>query len=109
MSYRCPLALAGPLLLAMALASYADEVFSFAAVKQMAQRNAAVAHQPPRRVSEPFLKLDYDKFRLIAARNENALWRDARLPFWAEFFSAGFIYEYPVEINVVDKVGKVTA
>jgi glucans biosynthesis protein len=108
MSYRCPLVLAAPLLFAMALASQADEVFSFATVKQMAERLAAVAHEPPRRAAEPFLKLDYDSFRLIAARHENALWRDVRLPFWAEFFSAGFIYEYPVEINVTGKAGNVT-
>jgi glucans biosynthesis protein len=108
MPYRCSFPLAGLQLLLVALASQADEVFSFAAVKQMANQMASVAHQPPRRVAAPFLKLDYDKYRLIAPRHDTALWRDAHLPFWAEFFLAGFIYEYPVEINVVDKAGKVT-
>src|SRR4051812_24048582 len=108
MTYRCPLMLAGPLILAMALASQADDVFSFAAVKQLANQMASVAHQPPRRVADPFLKLNYDKYRLIAPRHDTALWRDERLPFWAEFFLAGFIYEFPVEINVVDRAGKVT-
>jgi glucans biosynthesis protein len=108
MSYRCPLTLAGLLLFTTPLASQADDVFSFATVKQMAERLALDAHRPPQRTAEPFLKLNYDKYRLIAPRHDTALWRDAQLPFWAEFFSAGFIYEYPVEINVVDKAGKVT-
>ena len=30
------------------------------------------------------------------------------MPFTVEFFSAGYIYEYPIEINTVDAAGKVT-
>ena len=109
MFYRCPLALAGPLLLVMVSATYADERFSFATVKQMAERLAGAPHTPPRRAADAFLKLDYDKYRLIAARHENALWRDDKLPFWVEFFAAGFIYEYACEISTVDAAGKVTS
>jgi glucans biosynthesis protein len=93
----------------MSVASQAEEGFSFASLKRMATELASVQHQPPKRVSEPFLKVDYDGYRMIAARHENALWRDVNLPFFAEFFSAGYIYEYPVEINTVDSTGKVTA
>jgi len=90
------------------IAGRGEEAFSFATLKHRAEALALEQHQPPQRASEPFLKLDYDGYRLIAARHENALWRDIQLPFLAEFFSAGFIYEYPVEINTVDTPGKVT-
>jgi glucans biosynthesis protein len=75
----------------------------------MAEALAAVPHQPPQRTSEAFLKLDYDAYRMIAAERNNALWRDAQLQFWAEFFPAGFIFEYPVEIYTVDEAGNATA
>jgi len=86
----------------------ADDTFNFAALKQQAQKLASVPHVPPTRVAEPFLKLDYDGYRLIAAERNNALWRNAQLPFWAEFFPAGFIFEYPVEIKTVDQAGHVS-
>jgi glucans biosynthesis protein len=85
----------------------AEATFNFAALKQQAQTLASAPHVPPKRVTEPFLKLDYDGYRLIAAERNNALWRDGQLPFWTEFFPAGFIFEYPVEVNTVDKAGHV--
>src|SRR5690242_8546446 len=91
-------ALAAPL---MTVFAHAEEPFGFEAVKERAKALAAEAHHPPERAAEPFLKMDYDAYRMIAAERNNALWRDGQLPFWAEFFPAGFIFEYPVEINTV--------
>jgi len=109
MLYRYAVALAAVLVLwPTTVASNAEEAFSFATLKRLAEETASVQHQPPKRASEPFLKLDYDGYRLIAARHENSLWRDINLPFLAEFFAGGYIFEYPVEINTVDAAGKVT-
>ena len=92
---------------ALAPAGRAGESFSFAEIRLLAQALAAEPQAPPKRVAEPFLKLDYDVYRLIAPRHENAQWRDADLPFWVEFFPAGFIFEYPIEVNLVDRAGRV--
>jgi periplasmic glucans biosynthesis protein len=44
-------------------------------------------------------KLDYDKFREIRFRHDQALWSADKLPFVIEFFHPGYIYEEPVHIN----------
>jgi len=43
--------------------------------------------------------LDYDKFREIEFRHDQALWAADELPFRAEFFHPGYIYHEPVRIN----------
>ena len=42
--------------------------------------------------------LDYDKYREIEFRHERALWAADGLPFHAEFFHPGYIYQEPVHI-----------
>src|SRR5258708_10465789 len=44
-------------------------------------------------------KLDYDKYREIRFRRDQALWSAAKLPFEVEFFHPGYLYEEPVRIN----------
>ncbi|HZL44414.1 MAG TPA: glucan biosynthesis protein G [Verrucomicrobiae bacterium] len=44
-------------------------------------------------------KLDYDKYREIEFRHEKALWSSDNLPFRAEFFHPGYLYQEPVHIN----------
>lgn len=84
-----------------------DRRFSFEHLQKVAETLSTLAQLSPQRVAGPFLKLDYDAYRLISPRNDNALFRDADLPFWAEFFSAGFLFEYPVQMNTVDADGRV--
>src|SRR5208282_3953636 len=43
-------------------------------------------------------KLDYDKYREIRFRPEQALWLGDRLPFAIEFFHPGYLYEEPVHV-----------
>jgi glucans biosynthesis protein len=74
---------------------------SFDEVKQMAEQMARTAQPLPVRIAKPFLELDYDTYRMIAPRHDTALWRDEGLPYWLEFFPAGFIYPYAVEMSVV--------
>jgi periplasmic glucans biosynthesis protein len=44
-------------------------------------------------------QLDYDKYREIRFRHEQALWGAEKLPFQIEFFHPGYLYEEPVRIN----------
>ena len=44
-------------------------------------------------------KLDYDKYREIRFRHDQALWSADHLPFTVEFFHPGYLYEEPVHIN----------
>ncbi|HYO25103.1 MAG TPA: glucan biosynthesis protein, partial [Lacipirellulaceae bacterium] len=85
----------------------AAEPFTFAQVQATARQLAAAPQVTPPRVSDAWFALDYDRYRMIAARHENALWRGTDSPFWAEFFAAGMVYEYPVQIHVVDDQGNV--
>ena len=94
----CPSALA---------AAEAEEGFTFAQVQEAAEAVAAAGYQAPRRASDAFLALNYDTYRLIAPRNDTALWRDTDSPFWAEFFPAGFFFDCPVRIHIVDESGQV--
>lgn len=43
--------------------------------------------------------LDYDKYREIEFRHDQALWAVDDLPFRAEFFHPGYLYPEPVRIN----------
>ena len=43
-------------------------------------------------------KLDYDKYRRIRFRGEQALWSADKLPYRVEFFHPGYIYQEPVRI-----------
>jgi glucans biosynthesis protein len=44
-------------------------------------------------------KLDYDKYREIRFRRDQALWSAEKLPFAVEFFHPGYLYQEPVRIN----------
>lgn len=79
--------------------------FELADVEQIASRMASEPHVPPKKVGPEFLNLDYDSYRLIAQRHERALWRDLNLDTWVEFFPAGFLFEYPVKVHVVEEDG----
>lgn len=86
---------------AMSASALAAE-FSLENVEKIAEQMAREPHTPPTKVGGPFLDLNYDTYRLIAQRHENALWRDLDLETWVEFFPAGFLFEYPVKVHVVD-------
>ncbi|QDU54875.1 glucan biosynthesis protein [Aeoliella mucimassa] len=96
------LVIATAVVTAVATAPANSAEFGMADVERMAEKMAATKHVPPARVGDAFLDLNYDTFRLIAQRNENAMWRDQSLDTWMEFFPAGFLYEYPVKIHVVE-------
>jgi glucans biosynthesis protein len=95
------------LLLGLATGSaWAQGSFDFAAVEAQAQKLASEPYKDVQPIGGDMKKLSYDKYRALRTKPETALWRDSGL-FRVEFFPAGFIYDRPVNIGVVEK-GNVT-
>ena len=46
--------------------------------------------------------MSYDQYRDIRFRPDKALWRDIDLPFEAQFFFRGFLFQKQVKINTID-------
>ena len=70
-------------------------------VAQRAQERALKPFHSPRADLPDVLradKLDYDKYREIRFRHDQALWMADNLPFAVEFFHPGYLYEEPVRI-----------
>lgn len=74
---------------------------TFDYVIQKAQERAQKPFHSPRADMPAVLqadKLDYDKYREIRFRHENALWAADKLPFRVEFFHPGYLYQEPVHV-----------
>jgi len=85
-----------------ALAQPAGSTFSRATVIEAARRLAKERHRPPAKVAPPFATLGYDQYRDIQFRSDRAIWVGESRGFALELLHAGFIYETPVEINIVE-------
>ena len=95
--------LLGLLSLLVASAGWAQDAPStFAAVETLAAKLASEPYKQPPSIDGDMRRLDYDQYRALRPRPDTALWRDGKSLFRAEFFPAGFIYEKPVEIFVVE-------
>ncbi len=76
--------------------------FGFDDVVARARALAATAAKPPEGgISKELLDLDYDQYRDIRFRPDQALWREARLPFELQFFHPGFHYNRAVRIHEI--------
>jgi periplasmic glucans biosynthesis protein len=67
-------------------------------------RAAELAKRPyedPIRHNAPELKLNYDQYRSIRFRNEAAIWSGENRTFTVDLFYPGFIFNVPVNINLV--------
>ncbi|WP_242112740.1 glucan biosynthesis protein [Luteimonas aquatica] len=62
---------------------------------------------PDRRLPAALEKVGYDGYRDFRYRPARALWRDRGLPFQAQFFHRGFLFQERVDMFVVD-AGKAT-
>jgi glucans biosynthesis protein len=70
-------------------------------VAKIAEQRAREAFRSPRADMPDVLqqdKLDYDQYRKIRFRSDQALWASEKLPFHVEFFHPGYIYQEPVRI-----------
>src|SRR5580704_6452478 len=93
------IAIAGLCLRAFAGAESADVTLDY--VAHRAQERALKPFHSPRADLPDILradKLDYDKYREIRFRDDQALWSADKLPFVVEFFHPGYIYQEPVHI-----------
>lgn len=81
--------------------------FDFAAVEAQAQKLASEPYREVPSVGGDMKKLDYDRYRALRTKPDTALWHASKGPFRIEFFPAGFIYEKPVTIGIVEN-GNVT-
>lgn len=101
-AFRLPLLLALLIAPAIVPARAQDASFTFASVEAMAAKLAAEPYREPASVEGDMRQLSYDHYRALRAKPDTALWRDGQSLFHVEFFPAGFIYEKPVQIAVVD-------
>lgn len=75
-------------------------------------QQAEVAAKKPFDTAAPKLpgfidKLDYDAYRDVRFRADQALWREQNLPFTAQFFHLGSVYKRPVHVyEVADGVAR---
>ncbi len=71
-------------------------------VTQKAEERARQVFRSPKADLPDFLRanqLDYDHYREIRFRHDQALWSADKLPFRIEFFHPGYLYEEPVRLN----------
>ena len=68
----------------------------------MAEKLAGQPYKEPPSIEGDMRGLGYDQYRALRQRPDSALWREGKGLFRVEFFPAGFIYEKPVQIFVVD-------
>lgn len=100
-AFRFPL-LSVALIVLAAMPALAQEPFTFASVEAMAAKLATEAYKEPASIDGDMRQLSYDHFRALRTKPDTALWRDSKSLFHVEFFPAGFIYEKPVQISIVD-------
>jgi glucans biosynthesis protein len=73
--------------------------FDAAMVREMARRLAQQPYKAPDAILPDELKnLDYQAYRSIRFDPRQALWRDQKLRFTAEFFSRGYLYKERVDV-----------
>ena len=68
----------------------AEGDFSFNTVVEKAKTLAATPYQAPEPVAEPLRALDYDGWRKVRFKPQQALWRKEKLPFELQFFPSRF-------------------
>ena len=83
--------------------------FTFAAVVRRAGELAASPYQSDQPELPPFFAdLDYDQYRDLRFRRDQAIWRADGLPFQVELFPRGGIFKPRVSINLIEN-GKAVA
>jgi periplasmic glucans biosynthesis protein len=71
-------------------------------VLDLARRTAGSAFVPKRLENPALQQLNYDQYRDIRFNAEAAVWRNEQVPFHVELYPAGFIFQTPVTVSVVE-------
>ncbi|MGA3164296.1 MAG: glucan biosynthesis protein G [Verrucomicrobiota bacterium] len=99
---NCLILLLGMMLAARASAGMDSAEVTLDYVAKLAEKRAEHPFHSPRADLPKVLRqenLDYDKYREIRFRRDQALWTADDLPFRVEFFHPGYLYQEPVHIN----------
>lgn len=80
----------------------------FDEITERAERSAEAPYLPPEAdLPKELTELDYDTYRQIRFRPDQALWRDGDHLFEVQLFHPGFLYDQPISLNLVDSQGNV--
>lgn len=88
----------------------AEEPFSYAQLKGLAQHMAAQPYEPPSdELPSEVAELSWDQYQAVQMKKEQALWsEDAQSLFRIGFFHLGLFFKTPVRMHVVDETGQVS-
>lgn len=90
-------------LLVLSLQAHA---FDLEDVAKRAQQLASQPYKAPEStLPKELLDLNYDQYRDIRFRPDQAVWRNRDLPFELQLFHPGLYFKYPVRINLVHAEG----
>lgn len=79
------------------------QAFNFSDVVYIASSLSEKSYHPPEDdLPEALDQLDYDHYRNIRFKPDQALWHNADEPFELQLLHPGFLYKQPVRINIVD-------
>ena len=77
--------------------------FAAEAVVEMARRLSKEGHDIPQLSNDsPLRQITYDQYRDIRVDAEHAIWRAEQVPFRVDVLPAGFLFQSPVSITVVE-------
>jgi glucans biosynthesis protein len=77
--------------------------FDGTTVLDLARRVSAAAYVPRRlEGGSPLQQLSYDQYRDIRFNADAGVWRNEQVPFRVELFPAGFLFQTPVTVSVVE-------
>lgn len=79
----------------------AETSFQFEMVVKEAEALAEKPFEESKKLPDILSTLNYDQWRNIRFKPEDALWREDKLPFEVQFFHPGWLYNHAVEIDVV--------
>ncbi len=94
--------LALPLLLLITPARAQEGGVTFDTVVGQAEKLAKEPYHDVPSIEGDMKQLSYDHYRALRTRPDTALWGGTKSLFHVEFFPAGFIYDKPVKIGLVD-------
>lgn len=84
-------------------AEQAPAGFSFEALTARMKDAATRPYERPKvDIPDPIRNLDYEAYKQVAFRGDHALWGDTDLPFRVQAFHAGWLFNEPVRLFVVE-------
>lgn len=76
--------------------------FQPSTVLDMATKIAAAPHAPRRLDSPTLQQLSHEQYRDIRFAPEKGIWRNEQVPFRVELLPAGFVFQTPVTVSIVE-------